>query len=325
MGLWRSSGGTARSIIGVALGCAMLGGCSEKSNDNASAGGSGGSGSGGTGNTTGSGGSSTAGNGGQAGGPMRCNGHEALCDRRFDEVVYPATHNSMSNADEGWGIPNQVHGMTRQLEDGIRAMLIDTHYNEGSTYLCHSFCSLGSKPLVDGLAELTTFLKSHPNEVLTLIIQDGITPEDTSAAFTASGLSDHVYVHPTGAEWPTLRTMIETGKRVLVTAEDKGPPPDWYHHVWDLTWDTPYSFKSEAEFSCAENRGKRGNDLFLLNHWIENPLANEELSTTANARDLLLGRAQQCQQESGQLPNFVAVNHYSIGALFDVVRELNRL
>src|SRR5687768_7981316 len=33
-------------------------------------------------------------------GALRCNGHAALCDRRFDEVVFPATHNSMSNADD---------------------------------------------------------------------------------------------------------------------------------------------------------------------------------------------------------------------------------
>src|SRR5215471_3110579 len=74
-----------------------------------------------------------------SGRPMVCNGHTELCDRRFDQVAFPGTHNSMSNQDEGWLIPNQIHGLTQQLEDGIRVFLIDTHYDEGGTYLCHEF------------------------------------------------------------------------------------------------------------------------------------------------------------------------------------------
>jgi hypothetical protein len=255
--------------------------------------------------------------------PLRCNGHEALCDRRFDEVVFPATHNAMSSAEDGFLAPNQTHGIKRQLEDGVRALLIDTHAWRGGSYLCHAICEFGNRPLVDGLRDVGAFLRAHPHDVVTLIIEDGISAADTDAAFRQAGLTDLVYVH-TGA-WPTLRQMIARNQRLLVTAEKGGPPPPWYQHVWDLAWDTPYSFKSPADFSCQQNRGRRSNDLFLLNHWLENPLASESLSATANARDLLLGRARQCQRESGKLPNFVAVNHYSVGSLFEVVRALNGL
>jgi hypothetical protein len=256
---------------------------------------------------------------------MRCNGYEALCDRRFDQVVFPATHNAMSNADDGWVAPNQTHPMKRQLEDGIRAMLIDTYSNLGTTYLCHTSCILGSKPFADALGEVAQFLRGNPNEVLAFVIEDHVSAADTEVAFVASGLVDFVYVHPAGSEWPTLRTMIASGHRVLVGAEMGSPPPDWYHHFYDLAWDTPYTFKSTADFSCQQNRGTRDNDLFLLNHWLENPLPSEPLSATANAHDTLLGRARQCQTESGKLPNVVAVNHYSVGDLFQVVRELNGL
>jgi hypothetical protein len=256
---------------------------------------------------------------------IRCNGYEALCDRRFDEVVFPTTHNAMSNADDGWVVPNQTHPMLRQLQDGIRAMLIDTYSNVGTGYLCHSSCLIGSKKLVDALSEMADFLRTHPNEVLTLVIEDHLSAADTETAFVASGLVDFVYVHPSGAEWPTLRTMVTSGHRVVVGAEMGQPPPAWYQNFYDLAWDTPYTFQSVSDFSCAENRGMRTHALFLLNHWIENPFPSEQLSQTANARDTLLGRARQCQTESGKLPNFVAVNHYSVGDLFQVVRELNGL
>lgn len=56
-----------------------------------------------------------------------CNGHEVLCDRRYNQVAYPATHNSMSAADEpGWFLAEQPTGILGQLNDGIRVFLIDT-------------------------------------------------------------------------------------------------------------------------------------------------------------------------------------------------------
>jgi hypothetical protein len=58
-----------------------------------------------------------------------CNGYAALCGRRLDEVVFPGTHNSFAASDEpGWYFANQRYGIARQLNDGIRAFLIDVHF-----------------------------------------------------------------------------------------------------------------------------------------------------------------------------------------------------
>jgi hypothetical protein len=58
-----------------------------------------------------------------------CNGAQELCGRRLNEVVFPATHNSMSAGDiPNWMFPNQEKGIPEQLNDGIRGFLIDAHY-----------------------------------------------------------------------------------------------------------------------------------------------------------------------------------------------------
>ncbi|HEY0713479.1 MAG TPA: hypothetical protein VGF45_12450, partial [Polyangia bacterium] len=116
-------------------------------------------------------------------GALRCNGHAALCDRRFDQVVFPATHNSMSNAADPWFAPNQEHGIARQLQDGIRALLIDTYAWRGGLFLCHTACELGNRPLADGLRDIAGFLRANPNEVLALLIEDHISPADTERVF----------------------------------------------------------------------------------------------------------------------------------------------
>jgi len=56
-----------------------------------------------------------------------CEGSHALCSRRLDQVVFPATHNSMSATSEGFRFANQQTGIAAQLRGGIRGLLIDTH------------------------------------------------------------------------------------------------------------------------------------------------------------------------------------------------------
>jgi hypothetical protein len=57
-----------------------------------------------------------------------CEGHRELCDRPLDRVVLPATHNAMSVPLPGWFSSEQEHPIARQLADGVRGLLVDTHY-----------------------------------------------------------------------------------------------------------------------------------------------------------------------------------------------------
>ena len=60
--------------------------------------------------------------------PGPCDGDHALCDRPLTEVALPATHNSMSVPLPGWYSAQQDRPIPDQLQDGIRGLLIDTHY-----------------------------------------------------------------------------------------------------------------------------------------------------------------------------------------------------
>ncbi|HEY0135599.1 MAG TPA: hypothetical protein VGB85_16055 [Nannocystis sp.] len=261
--------------------------------------------------------------------PRACNGDAALCERRFDEVVFPCTHNAFAARDDGFAQinANQQHGVAQQLADGVRCMMLDVQDLDGETALCHGGCALGKLDHLEVLRDIEGFLADNPDEVLTIIYQDDIASDRIVADLEASGLSQRVYTRTPGEPWPTLAAMIDADTRLLVTAENGGPPPAWFHHVWDLTWDTPYTFHSIEEFSCALNRGEIGNELFLVNHWVSTMFdtPSQPDAKIANAYDVLHARAVQCQQEARQLPNFLAVDFYEQGDLFAAVRALNGL
>jgi len=256
---------------------------------------------------------------------MRCNGFEALCDRPLNEVAFAATHNSMSNEDAGWWAPNQQHGLTQQMEDGIRGMLLDSYEIDGELWLCHGFCELGSQPLIEGLAEIREFLTTHPHEVMILFFQDAVGSELMSQAFSEANLASIAYTHRPGEAFPTLREMILNGTRLVISSESHGPPPDWYHYGWDLFFDTPYSFKGIDEFNCDLYRGDEDSPLFLLNHWLSDPsgLPDAKGAIDANSFDVLYKRASDCWAARGQIPNLVTVDFYATGDLISVVNALN--
>ncbi len=272
--------------------------------------------------------------------PETCNGSKELCERTFDKVTVAMTHNAMSNADDKFAAPNQNHSVQRQLDGGVRGLMLDTHYydaDSGQTsktrldgvaavdqaYLCHGVCQLGKRKLFDTLCDVTRFLDGHRGEVVSIIFESNVTPADTAEVMKQVGLTDYVYTH--GGTWPTLREMIAKDTRLVVFTESDGGTFAWYHPAWSLVFDTPYSFAKQEEFSCALNRGKRSNGLFLLNHWILDPIANPARAAEVNAESVLLSRAQKCAMEAGKTPNFVGVDYYELGDVLTVVRKLNGL
>jgi len=70
----------------------------------------------------------------EAGQQSTCNGSAALCDLPLDQVMLAATHNSMSSDRyPGWMFAEHVRTIREQLDAGVRAFLIDTHYGIPST------------------------------------------------------------------------------------------------------------------------------------------------------------------------------------------------
>jgi hypothetical protein len=235
----------------------------------------------------------------------------------------------------------------RARQDGVSADALDAALRtrerlgfsgEGQRgmYLCHSFCELGATPLDEVLGQIEEFLVSHPGEVLVVINQDYVKPADFVAAVKQAGLAGRAYGGRLTAKTPTLREMIDSGRRIVFLAENKAGAAPWYRLAYEqITEETPYSFGSTGQLTnsqglektCRPNRGpSRGAPLFLLNHWVTtDPIPLPSNAAKVNARGPLLRRARECQRVRGQLPNLIAVDFFGQGDLFQVVAELNRV
>lgn len=288
--------------------------------------------------------------------PKKCNGMKALCDRTLDQVVLPGSHNAMSSQELGWLLPNQTLTIPEQLDFGVRALLLDTHYGrlqpdgtvitdddgdvttgERGTYLCHEVCQIGASPLSPVLRQIRKWLRANPTEVLLIENEDYISNDDFVSAMTKSGLLDYVY-KGSRTPWKTLGKMIRKGRRVVMLADnDKAVDPAWYRPTYEgLMQETPYTWNPPSKLTdpanwpstCVPNRGGLSGSLFLMNHWSPSiaPLTPDPAASAAvNATDVLVGRATKCAEIRGRYPNILAVDQVSYGGLIDAARELNSL
>jgi hypothetical protein len=259
----------------------------------------------------------------------QCNGFSFLCGRKYDDVAYLTTHNAFNNSADGFMLPNQNNTITQQLNDGVRAFMIDVYNKDGVATVYHGFSYLGSKPLTYNLVEIKSFLDNNPNEIVTIIFECHTTSGLIETALTETGLMNFLFVKDALTEWPTLQEMINMGKRLVIFSEADNaiPGQDWYHYIWEHAVETDFSFSDSSQFSCDFNRGDSINELFILNHFITNSITGTGMPDEAaivNASPYLINRLTACMIEKNKFPNFIAVDFYETGNCKDAVDSLNR-
>ena len=263
----------------------------------------------------------------------QCNGYESLCVKKYNEVAYLTTHNAYSSIEDGFYLPNQNLNISSQLNQGVRAFMLDVYSEDDVLVLYHGVTDLGSALFEDVLNEFRTFIDENPNEVITLILEDYSSVSKLSDALFSSGIIEDLYEYDEIYGWPTLQEMIDLDKRIVLFSDNEVQnPPSWFHFLWEHAVETHFSYESIDDFSCDLNRGEEQNSLFILNHFITNfllAISNLELYyeqvEQVNSNPYFINRVYDCALEVDKFPNFITVDFYDIGDCMQVVNVLNEL
>ncbi len=260
----------------------------------------------------------------------QCNGHQSLCDKRYNEVAYLTTHNAYNVEEDNFNLPNHTYGITRQLNDGVRALMLDVHDEGGEATVYHGFTWLGTTTLQSNFNEIKAFLDANPNEVVTLLFETYISANLMEQELTQAGLLPMLHVQQLGEPWPTLQEMINSGKRLVFFSDHNNGQAgqDWYHYMWSYAVETHFENNALSDFDCEFNRGNPNSDLFILNHFATDPTlgtGRTDLAEQANEFNYFYTRARQCEDEASKFPNFPTVDFYELGNSLEVVDSLNEI
>jgi len=219
---------------------------------------------------------------------------------------------------------------------------------DNQIHLCHESCLLYQGGLLlDYLVKVKGWLDSNPNEVLSILI---VNFDDQSAAtfgaiYEAAGLVAVAFL-PTSqpltfTAWPTLGSMIDSGKR-LVTFLDNSADPTTVPYLLDeftQIWETPFDVTTN-NWPCIVNRthGDPTTEMYLINHYLDSvqsiagaassiapDKAALNVTNAANGTGSLGQEIQNCQALYNRPPNFLLVDFYNYGggSVFEAAASIN--
>ncbi|WP_406840191.1 phospholipase [Streptomyces sp. AHU1] len=278
--------------------------------------------------------------------------------RTLDQVTFLTAHNAYANGvDGGFAppfvnfFPNQNRGINQQLADGVRGFMLDLHQTPDGAILCHNSCTLVSRPValwVD-LQRMVDFLKQHPDQFVTVFLEDYVDPGVLRSELArVNGLSDVLYrPDRTGVRengWPKLADLTAAGQRLLVftdhsraSDESAGLTRDSFGVMYQREWtvENYWSMGSglgSSDWSCYSRwygadtnvpltRTEPGfRPLFVMNHFRDATIAG----TVGTDNTKLADRARRfCEPAARKKPNYLAVDRYDLGDPASAVNTLN--
>jgi hypothetical protein len=218
-----------------------------------------------------------------------CNGYPEFCYRKYSNITEVCAHNSPFVRKNNIG-SNQALDVKQQLNDGIRMLQGQTHYENGTLYYCHTSCDLLNAGTVeDYLRDVTEWVEDHPFDVITILFGNGdyeakgddgkplVTSADFVDPIEKSGLKQFIYQPPKTAmaldDWPTLSEMIISGKRVVTFIDYNFDTDTVPYMLWEFynIWETPFS-PTDPNFPCDLGRPeglskeKQRDMMYIANH-----------------------------------------------------------
>jgi hypothetical protein len=188
-------------------------------------------------------------------------------------------------------------------------------------WLCHSLCELGATKMSDALDVYRDWLDENPGEIVVLMLEPSVPAWAVELQFRRAGLLDRVARLRRDQPLPTLGTLLERGRQLVVLGErDTGDLP-WYLEAFDFIQDTPLG--PRATRSCAPSRGDDDSPILMVNHWVDGFPPRPSANARVNSSEQIVARAERCERRR-QLPvSLIAVDHYDLGGVVDAANELN--
>lgn len=262
-------------------------------------------------------------------------------NKRFDQVTYLGAHNAHANREDGFTIYHQqIWSIAKQLEKGVRHFLIDVHPYKGALLLCHGACDASGlaqtgmkkfKTFSSALKTIKTFLDKHPQEVVSLELENYASPEQTYKAIrSVPGLANYILTPATydpnnyRGRWPQLKTLQAMNKRLIIFDNKSNKKNDKYGYNTN-TYLRRNMYGTLDPSEACKIRGKKlpTQTLVQFNYFgtVGSP------APIHNIPAMLKKVWATCKQNgvfSQNKPNFLALDFVDRGNAMKWVNELNK-
>ncbi|KAE8148022.1 PLC-like phosphodiesterase [Aspergillus avenaceus] len=275
-----------------------------------------------------------------------CNGHSAYCTRKYSSITQLGAHDSPFVGP----LPqhNQNLEVTEQLDLGIRFLQGQTHKaldDDNTIELCHTSCLLEDAGTLESfLGAVKTWLDSHPDEVVTLLLTngDGFPVSRFGEVFVAAGIKDYAFVPESSPDvlamgsWPTFGDLIRNGKRLVVFLDygaDTAAVP-YILNEFAYFFETPFGVTNASFPDCSIDRpsgASADGRMYIVNHFLDvdilGVLVPDRIrapkTNAVSGTGSIGAQSDLCQSIYKRLPNVVLLDFVDQGEVIKAQKTLN--
>lgn len=266
-------------------------------------------------------------------------------NRRYNEVCHFTSHNSYAASENGYLYAQQRMCIEKQLEYGVRGLMLDIGKENDNIVLIHKNSFLtrlicrGKTPMPfqDALETIRQFLQKNPSEVITIFLENYANdPVLLDTSFFKAGLSTYTLsphdLNPAKQEWPTFEWMRTHNKRLIIfnaTGETNYCFDEW-NHVVENQWGTLHPVRACRERPESKACKVQPRSLYLLNYFpffrVNVRNAYEHINTKGLEAFLkrVLSRGLDSKSHASLLPTFLCIDFVEIGDGKKHIQDLNK-
>ncbi|MDH6356280.1 LamG-like jellyroll fold domain-containing protein [Parabacteroides sp. PF5-9] len=168
-------------------------------------------------------------------------------------------------------------------------------------------------PFMEALYQLKDALDGDTTKVITLFLDFYVDP-DLEQIFEAAGLSEYLLEYDTGSGWPTIKQMVQAGKRLVVFEMQKHlSSPGWLHNLNEFATGLSEPYFEQLNYGIESFDEKLRKSLFVFTGYKSLSLPEESADVIvpyARQTPYLIEAFKKAWISEGKVPNFIFIDRY---------------
>ena len=228
--------------------------------------------------------------------------------KQYDETIYVISN--FSGVDANLNEPRSIQELLNENIGGFRFYL---EWEKQQNQLMIRKDGGVSISFRQTMLEIKNYLDNKPDKIFTLFLDFGTNVNELNDLFQEIGISQYLYTYDVKEGWPSLKSMLEANRRLVVfSMQEHRNSPDWLHYVWNHAVEPYFSIWEAPVFKGEFLKGDPKNSLLIYNDYNlpQKTETAKNLEYDTNQNPYLIEHIKNTWVNTGKTPNFIMLDRY---------------
>lgn len=239
---------------------------------------------------------------------LKAKTNDELSLKQYDETIFVISN--FSGVDAHLSETRSIQELLDQNISGFRFYL---EWEKQKNKLMIKKADGSSIPLDQSLLAIKTYLDQKPDKIFNLFLDFSTNINELTDIIQETGIDKYLYSYDEKEGWPTIRSMIEKNRRVvLFSMQEHRYSPEWMHYVWNHAVEPYFSIWDAPVFKSEFLKGDPKNSLLIYNdyNFPQKSEASKNLKFNTSLNPYLIEHLKNTWVKTGKTPNFIMLDRY---------------